>query len=169
MLGVELVFEELDDGDEHVGAVVPAEDVVDAGVVALRDAAVDLPGEGTQQDDRDGGRQFLGLHREAEHVEFADVVHRDDEVEVRVLPEHVDGFEGGFRPHDGRRIAQVEFRVVLRDLGLDVSVLLEGEAVIIVTNQEDPANPPGHQLCIIRIVAHILFRPGPGPPWRWPP
>ena len=61
VLGVELVFEELDDGDEDVRGVVPAEDIVDAGVVALDDVAVDFLREGGEQDDRGVRQELLGL------------------------------------------------------------------------------------------------------------
>ena len=169
VLGVEAVLQQLDDGNEHIGAVVPAEHVIDPGVVAFGDVAVDLPGERGEQDDRGVRRQLLGLQGEAEHIQLPDVVHRDDEIEVRVRAQNLQGVHRGLRTYDGRRVAQVELGIVLGDLRFDVSVLFEGETVIVVTNQEDSANPPGHQLGIIRVVAHTRFKPVPGPPSRWPP
>ena len=154
-VGVELVLEQLDDGDDEVGGVVPAEDIVYAGGVLLVQQAVDFAGERRQEHYR--GVRGLGLHPvgEFEDVQLADVVHGDDEVET--LPRHrqLQGVHGCLHPHDGRRIAEVQVGILLGDLRLDMPVFLESIAVVIVADKQDTLDPLAHQSGVVRsVVAH---------------
>ena len=94
LIGVELVLQELDDGDDDVRAVVPAEHIIDAGAVAALDVTVDFPRERAQQNYRSPRPEGLGLTRETEDIQFPDIVHRDDQVELPVFPlEHLEGVD----------------------------------------------------------------------------
>ena len=142
---VPAVLQELDDGDDQVRGVVPAEDAVEMAQVMALHLLVDLLREGGQQDD--GGVRVDGLDPlgEVEHIDLADVVHRDDEVVLRPILHHFQRFHGGFRPLEDRRVGEVQLGVFGGDPGLDPSVLLEGELVVVVAHEQDPADPPGHQ------------------------
>ena len=142
---VPAVLQQLDDGDDEVRGVVPAEDAVEMAAILVFHLPVDLLGEGRQEDDRSLGVDFLDPLREIEHIHFAYVVHRDGEVETFPFLHHPERFHGGFRPYEFRRVGKVQFRVFRGDPGFDAPVLFQGELVVIVADQQDPADPPGHQ------------------------
>ena len=105
-----------------------------------------MPSKWLRQQD-DGGFRVDGLDalREVEHIDFAHVVHRDDQVVLRPFLHHLQRFHGGFRPLEDRRVGEVQFGIFGGDPGLDASVLFEGELVVVVAHEQDPADPPGHQ------------------------
>ena len=115
-----------------------------AQVVALH-LLVDLLREGGQEDD--GGVRVDGLDAlgEVEHIHLAHVVHRDDQVVLRAFLHHFQRFHGGFRPLEDGGIGEVQLGIFGGDPGLDASVLFEGELVVVVAHEQDPADPPGHQ------------------------
>ncbi len=80
-LGVHLVLDQLDDGDDELRIAVPREDVVQSRTVLLFDAAVDVFRKRGQQRNRNLRETLLDRLGEGEDVGFADVVHRQDEVE----------------------------------------------------------------------------------------
>ena len=142
---VPAVLQELDDRDDQVRGVVPAEDAVEMAQVVTLHLLVDLLREGGQEDD--GGVRVDGLDAlgEVEHIHLAHVVHRDDQVVLRPFLHHFQRFYGGFRPLEDRRVGKVQLGVFGGDPGLDASVLFEGELVVVVAHEQDPADPPGHQ------------------------
>ena len=144
---VDLVLDEFDYGDDKVGGVVPAEDVVYVAAVFFFYAPVDFFRVGEQQHYVGVGRYRLAFVGEFEDVQFADVVHCDDEVEAlpRLQPAHCLG--RGVGAYYRWRIAEVEFVVFLSYLRLDASVLFEYVAVVVVAYQQDTSYPPAHQLC----------------------
>ncbi len=80
-LGVHLVLDQLDDCDDELRIAVPREDVVQSRTVLLFDAAVDVFRKRGQQRNRNLRETLLDRLGEGEDVGFADVVHRQDEVE----------------------------------------------------------------------------------------
>ena len=142
---VPAVLQELDDGDDEVRGVVPAEDAVEMAQVVVLHLPVDLLRVGGQEDDRGFGVDLLDAAGEVEHIHLAHVVHGDDEVELGPGLHHFQRFHGGFRPYEHRRVGEVQFGILGGDPGLDPSVLFEGELVVIVAHQQDPADPSRHQ------------------------
>ena len=145
VVGVHLVLEKLDDGDYEVGGVIPAEDTVDIGSIRLRYLAEYLLGVAAEQHHRHPGAAGFRFVGEGKHVELADIVHREREVELLPRFEKRERFERGLYPDDGRRVAQVELEVVRRDERLDVAVFFERVAVVVVADKEDPSDPALHQ------------------------
>ena len=144
--GVPAVLQELDDGDDEVRGVVPAEDAVEMSHVPVLHLLVDLLREGGQKDDGSIRSDFLGAAGELEHVDFAHVVHRDDQVvALRTSLHQLQGFHGGLHAVDHRRAGEVELGILGGDPGLDPSVLFQGELVVVVAHKEDPADPTRHQ------------------------
>ena len=139
------ILDQLDDGDYDVRAVVPAEDVVYARLVSLRDLAEYLLRVAAQEHHGHFRIALLRFVREGEHIQLAHIVHGDREVELLPRLEHFQGLDRGLHPHDSRRVTQVQFQIIGRDEGLDVAVFLEGIAVVIVADEQDSANPPLHQ------------------------
>ena len=125
MFGVERVFQQLDDGQEQVGRIVPAEDIVDGRGVAVVYLAVQFAGEGSEQHHRHFGRELLEPAGELENVHLAHVVHRYGKVETLAVFQQRERFEGGFHPHEYGGIAEVEFGVLAADLRFHAAVLLK--------------------------------------------
>ncbi len=142
---VPAVFQELDDGDDQVRGVVPAEDAVEVARVPVLHLPVNLLGKGRQEDDRGFRVDFLHPAGELEHIDFTHIVHRDDKVELGTGLHHGESLHGGFGPQEFRRVRQVQFRIFDGDPGLDPAVLFQGELVIVVAHEEDPADPSCHQ------------------------
>ena len=159
-LGVHLVFDQLDDGDDEVVVAVPAEDVVEPRAVLLLDAAVDVF--------RERGQQCHGYLRvalldglgETEDVRFADVVHRQDEVVRIVVGQYVEGFARRTHPRERGRIRQVEVQVLLVDLRFDVAVFFEYVAVVAAAYQQDFVYPVLHEAVLRPGAVGQLFFAG---------
>ena len=152
VLGVHAVFQQLDDGNDKVRTAVPAEDVVDGGAVVLLHLPVNLLGEGREEDDGDIGPVFLHPVGEGEDVHLAHVVHRDDQVPALPGIGQFQRLFGGGGAHEHRRVAKVQFCIFPGNAGVQASVLFQREVVVIVANQQNPADPSGHQRCS---VGHI--------------
>ena len=137
LAGVHGILDELDDGDDELRVAVPAEHVVEPRAVLLADAAVDVLRKAGQQRHRDLRIALLDGARECEDVGFADVVHRQYEIERAVLGQQVERFAR--RPHarERGRIAQIQFEIFRIDLRLDMAVLFEDVTVITATYQQD--------------------------------
>ena len=139
---VHAVLYQLDDRDDEVGGVVPVKEIVDVALVVLLDTVVYLFAEGGEQDDRAVRHQGLGQFGEFEHIQLAYAIHRDDEVEGQFLGclAFLDDRERLARrlsTGDSRRIAQIQLRVLLRDLHVDTTVLLERKTVVVIAHEQD--------------------------------
>ena len=156
--GVHVVLDELDDGDDEVRVAVPAEDVVEPRAVLLLDAAVDVLREGGQQRHGNLRMALLDQPGEGEDVGFADVVHRQDEVERIVLGEQRQRFGRRAHARERRRVGHVQVEVLLVDLRFDVSVLLEDVAVVAATDEQNLVDPVLHEAVLGEaVVREVLF------------
>ena len=158
LLGVHLVLDELDDGDDQVRVAVPAEDVVESRAVLLPEPAVDVLREGGQQCDRDLRVALLGEFGKGEDVGFADVVHRQDEVVGVVLGQRLERLAGRTHARERGRIRHVEVQILLIDLRFDVAVLLEDVAVVAAADEQDLVDAVFHEPVVgPALVGHVLF------------
>ena len=146
LLGVHRILDEFDDADHQIGIAAPREDVVDARSVALVDTAVDVLRETGQQHDRDMPVALLDDLGEVEHVGFAHVVHREDEVEPIVLAEQVERLGRRADAQQRRRVGHVQVDVLLVDLLLDMAVLFQNVPVVAATYQQNLADAVLHEL-----------------------
>ena len=158
LVGVHLVLDELDDTDDQVCVSVPGEDVVEARMVLLLDAAVDVLGEGGEQRDGDVGMALLDDVGECEDVGLSDVVHREDEVVGVVFAQGLEGLGRGAHAGERRGVRHVEVDILLVDLGFDVSVLFEDVSVVAAADEEDLVDPVFHEpVGEFAPVGHVLF------------
>ncbi len=129
VVGVHLVLEELDDGQEEVDVAQPGEDVVYPGEVFVGEPAGYFLGEGGQDDDGHPGVEVADAAGACEGL--ADVVagHHDDEVEA-LDGEDVEGFGGVEGAGDARGRGEVERGVFEVELFFDAAVLLHHEGVV---------------------------------------
>ena len=158
LVGVHLVLDKLDDTDDQVCVSVPGEDVVEARMVLLLDAAVDVLGEGGEQRDGDVGMALLDDVCECEDVGLSDVVHREDEVVGVVFAQGLEGLGRGAHAGERRGVRHVEVDILLVDLGFDVSVLFEDVSVVAAADEEDLVDPVFHEpVGEFAPVGHVLF------------
>ena len=134
MRGVHLVLDELDDGNDEVGGVVPVEIEVDGAAVVLLDAVVHLLAECREEYDRAVGLQAFGLLGKLPDLVAAGAV--DDGYEVKAFAQmHFhERFVRGLSPYDSRRVAQVKLGILLCYLHVYSSVFLQGKAVVVVAH-----------------------------------
>ena len=159
LVGVHLVLDELDDTDDEVRVAVPREDVVQSRTVLLLDAAVDVLRKGGQQRDGGVGVALLDDPGEREHVGFADVVHREDEIERIVASQCLQCLGRRADARQRRRVRHVEVDVLLVDLRFDVPVLFEDVAVVAATHEQDFVDAVFHEpVGDLAPVGHILFQ-----------
>ena len=143
VLRIHLVLDELDDGQDQVGAVVPAEGVIDTRTILFEQLLVDFLGKGGQDHHRCIRTLFLYDVGKVKNL-VTTVVHQDEEIVIFLL-NHLHRLGNGLGTVERRRIGKAQFRIFAIHLLLNVTVLFENETVVIVTNQENPADSPGHK------------------------
>ena len=110
-IGVQAVFQQLDNGQDQIGGAAPAEGVVDMAAVLLTHLAPYLPGIGRQKHNGRFGADGLHLLREIEHIHLSRIIHGYYEVEALSPFGLFESAGGGLRPFEHRRIGQVKLRV----------------------------------------------------------
>ena len=153
--GVEAVLIELDDGKNQVGISVPAEDVVHAGVLTRRQFPVNLSRIMHKQDERSGITLLLHFLSQGENIPVVLVVHTNDHIKT-VIIKQFPSICRSVCPDEGRRIAEVQVHIFLGDAGLDASVLLHYESVVIAAYHKDAAYPVTYE-GLVRLVVQFRF------------
>ena len=110
-IGVQAVFQQLDNGQDQIGGTAPAEGVVDMAAVLLTHLAPYLPGIGRQKYNWRFGADGLHLLGEIEHIHLSRIVHSDYQVEAFSPFGFFKSAGGGLRPFKHGRIGQIKFRV----------------------------------------------------------
>ena len=138
---------------------MPREDVVQSRAVLLLDAAVNILRKGGQQRHGGVGVPLLDDLGERKNVGFADVVHREDEIERIVPVQRLQRLGGRADARQRRRVRHVEVDVLLVDLRLDVPVLLQDVPVVAATYEQDFVDAVFHEAVgEFAPVGHVLFQ-----------
>ena len=113
VFGIYPVLQELDDRDDQVRGIVPAEDIVNAGTPEGLDLAIDFPGE--RREEYDGHVRVVPFRffGKIENADLPDVIHGDHKVEALSPLEEVERFGSGLHPSDLRRVAEAQLRILL--------------------------------------------------------
>ena len=137
---------------------MPAEDIVDTRAVTILDAAIDILREAGEQ--RHGDLRIALLHDagKIEGIGLTHVVHRQDKVETRILGEQIERLGGRTYASQRGRITHIQVDILLINLGLDVTILLENISIVTATNQQDTMHTVLHKAVFSLHVDSYLFR-----------
>ena len=145
MVDVHLVLKQLDDRHDEVGVAEPAEYVVEHRHILVLDALGDTVRERRQH--HAGNRRMRRLHLtgDGERIVVGITRHTDHQVDVGSLQYGIGLLR---RRHLGerRRIAHTEFHILIEDLLIDTSVVLQHEGVVGISHDEDIEDTPRHQI-----------------------
>ena len=156
VLGIHTILNELDDGNNQVGRVIPAEYIVNIRGIGLFNLAINLLREVCQKHHRRCRRNLLHLVREGVYIHLTDIVHRNDKVKMVCALDKLKCLNSRLYTGDRWRVTKVELRVLLCNLNLQTTILLKGVAVITIAHKQYSTNPSTHQLRVISALLVLL-------------
>ena len=157
--GIQLIFDELDDGDKQLGVAEPGEYVVDAGKIFVGHALADFFGEGRQNDNRNiriAELDFLGC---CEDVAFVHVGHDNNQLKVSV-GQFLERFFLCRDLCEPGRVSEAERCIFIKNLLVYSSVVLQHEGIIFAGNQQNIVDSFVHQFCKGGITQNDVFQTG---------
>ena len=145
MLYIHLVLYQLDDAEDEVGVAQPAEHIVEYRHILILYALRDAVRERCQHHAGDIGIHRLDVAGHGKGIVVGITRHTDDQVDVRRL-QSLSSLLRRRHLRERRRIAHTQLHVLVEQLLVNASVVLQHEGVVRVSHYQDIKDALCHQV-----------------------
>ena len=145
MFDIHLILNQFDDGEDEVGIAQPAEHIVEDGHILVLHALGDTMTERRQY--HAGHRRLDGFHLacHGKGIVIGSTRHTDDQVDAGLV-EHMACLLYGTHLCEDRRETHAQFGILIKDLLVYASVVLQHKGIIGVGHDEHVEDAAGHQV-----------------------